>query len=209
MSATSFTLDDLTLDYSQEDYKPQRRDGKPGLTYEFKIANAKIKQHNQGHLAVTLENHALDGDGKVMFKKNIFLALPVSVGENSSPTYAKGMWLNQVRPLFSEIAPYDHQEKDEITGRKIYFKDGRQLDKDEIEPAIIEANKKVGEMAKDCARTWIEHGDDAVLDMFIDRTFFAMLTEDKSGKYVNITKMSSKAPEEGEVCYDRKVALGN
>jgi len=209
MSATSFTLDDLTLDYSQDDYKPQRRDGKPGLTYEFKIAGAKIKQHGQGHLTVILDNHALDGEGTSMFRKSIFLALPVSVGENSSPTYAKGMWLNQIRPLFPEFAPYDRQEKDEITGRKLYFKDGRQLDKDEIEPAIVEANKKVGEMAKDCARTWIEQGDDAVLEPFIDRHFFATLQEDKSGKYVNISRISAKAPEEGDVCYDRKVALGS
>lgn len=207
MTATAFTLDDLTLDYSQEDYKPQRRDGKPGLYYEFRIVSAKIKQQDAGHLAVMLETNALDGEGNKMFKKNIYLALPVSVGENSSPTYAKGMWLNQVRPLFPEIAPYDREAKDEITGRKVYFKGDHQLTKEEYEPAVTEANKKIGEMAKDCARVWLEHGNDAELDPFMDRSFFATLQADKTGKYVNIAKISSVPPADVAICYDRKEAL--
>lgn len=208
MSATSFTLDDLTLEYSQEDYKPQRRDGKAGLWYEFKIASAKIKQHEKGHLQVILQNDALDSEGKKMFSKSIFMALPVSVGQNTAPSYAKGMWLSQVRPLFPEVAPYDRDEKDEITGRKVYFKDDRQMDKDEIEPAIVDANKKIGEMAKDCARMWLENGDDSELGHFDGRTFFATLQADKTGKYVNIAKMTQKMPEGIEPCYDRQQALG-
>lgn len=208
MSATAFTLDDITLEYSQEDYKPQSYEPKTDTWFEFKVRTAEVSKHTNGYLAVKMECDALDGDGKKMFSKNIFAAMPVSVGEEiSAPTWAKGLWLQNIRPLYPEHAAYDSMSKDPITGKTGYVKDGKSMPRDMVERAKTEANKKVGTMAKGIARGWVENGDGNVVDDFLNRTFFAKVKADKSGKYTNIDKATALLPDGEEVCYDKKAAL--
>lgn len=208
MSATAFTLDDITLEYSQEDYKPQSYEPKTDTWFEFKVRTAEVSQHANGYLAVKMECDALDGDGKKMFSKNIFAALPVSVGEEiSSPTWAKGMWLQNIRPLYQEFAAFDKIGKDPITGKTAYWKGGKALSRDEVEDMKTEANKQVGQLAKGIARGWVESGDGHVVDEFLNRTFFAKVKADKSGKYTNIDKATTLLPYGEEACYDKKLAL--
>lgn len=208
MSATAFTLDDLTVEFSKEDYRPQRRDGKTGVWYEWNIASAKIRMHDKNYLVVTCEADALDGDGKRMFKKYLNIAVPVSVGQNVAPTWAKGLWLSQVVPLFPEHVAYDAVEKDLVSGKFQYLKDGSILKGKDYEEAFTKQNEAVGAIAKDVAIEWIREGDDADIAQFIGKRFFAQLKSDAGGKYTNIDRMYVVAPTDAKVCYDRKEALG-
>lgn len=210
MAATAYSIDELTLDFAEADYKPQSRELTTGLFYEWEINAATIKQQDEtkgGHLAMSIECKALDSDGKQMAKKWLYVALPVSIGENSSPVWAKGMWLGSIRPLYPEWAPYDSVEKDPITDKRVYMKDGKPLKGKEYDVAITEANKKVGALAKEFAKEWIENGDGHKIEAFAGKKFFAKLKVDKSGKYTNFDWMQANAPTDEEVCYDRKVAL--
>ncbi len=208
MSATAFTLDDLTVEFSKEDYTPQRKEAKTGVWYEWKISSASIKMNEKNkYLQVNCEAEALDGDGKKMFKKYLNIAVPVSVGENTAPTWAKGLWLAQVVPLFPEHIAYDAIEKDIVTGKMVYLKGGQQLKGKAYEDAVTEQNSIIGPMAKDVAVEWIRDGDGAVIESFLGKRFFGQLKSDPSGKYVNIDRMYPFAPNGAEVCYDKKEAL--
>jgi hypothetical protein len=207
MSATAFTLDDLTVEFSQEDYKPQRREPKLGIFYEWKISSATIKMSDRKFLQVNCEAQALDGDGNQMFKKFLNIAVPVSVGENVAPTYAKGLWLMQVTPLFPEHVAYDGVEKDVITGKFVYLKGGEVLKGKAYDDAITAQNEAIGSMAKDVAVEWIRDGDGTVIESFLGKHFFAQLKKDSSGKYTNIDRMYCVAPKDVAVCYDKKEAL--
>lgn len=208
MSATAFTLDDITLEYSQEDYKPQSYEPKLDTWFEFKVNSAVVEKHANDYLAVKLECHALDGDGKKMFSKNIFAAMPVSIGEQiHAPSWAKGLWLQNIRPLYAEYQAFDKREKDPITGKSAYFKDGKPLKGKEYEEASIAGNKAIGALAKGIARGWVENGDGHIVDDFVNRTFFAKVKKDKSGQYTNIDKATASLPDGEEACYDKKQAM--
>lgn len=207
MSATAFTLDDLTVEFSKEDYTPKAREPKCGIWYEWQIASAAIKMGKNNYLQVTCEAEALDGDGKKMFKKYLNIAVPVSVGENVAPTWAKGIWLSSVVPLFPEHVAYQAVEKDEITGKMVFFKDGEKLSGKSYEEAFTKQNEAIGAMAKDVAVEWIRDGDGAVIESFLGKKFFAQLKADTTGKYTNIDRMYCFAPSNAEICYDKKVAL--
>ncbi|HST79342.1 MAG TPA: hypothetical protein VLN58_12710 [Verrucomicrobiae bacterium] len=208
MSATAFTLDDLTVEFSKEDYRPQRREPKLQTWYEWNISSASIKMSDKNFLQVNCEAQALDSDGNQMFKKYLNIAVPVSVGQNTAPTYAKGLWLMQVTPLFPEHVAYDAVEKDEITGKYVYLKNGEQLKGKAYDDAITAQNEAIGAMAKEVAVEWIRDGDGAVIEPFLGKRFFAQLKKDASGKYTNIDRMYCIAPKDAEVCYDKKIALG-
>lgn len=208
MSATPFTLDDLTLAYSEEDYKPQRQEPKTGVTFEFEVKSAKVEQSKQGHIQAALQVAALDSDGREMFKKYLNIPLPVSIRDIVAPEYSKGMWKQMTAPLFPEVAAYDKVEIDTATGRKVYSKKGKELEKGSFDSETVKQNKALAEIAKDCAKDWIEGGDGSPLGQFAEKRFFAKLRTSKDGKYVNIDRMYFRAPENESVCYDRKEALG-
>jgi hypothetical protein len=149
----------------------------------------------------------LDGDGKKMFQKYINIPMPVSIGENTAPDYAKFMWLNSVRPLFPEHAPFDKVEKDAITGKNVFYKNGEVVKGKAYEDAVTAANMAIGSLAKDVAREWVESGDNTPVAAFVDKCFFAKLKASKDAKYVNVDRMYTEAPDGEEVCYDRTVAL--
>lgn len=206
-TATAFTLDDITLEYSQEDYKPQHWEPKTGVWFEFAISRAVCEQSKQGHLQVKLEAEALDSSGKAMFKKFINVPMPVSIGENAAPTYAKGLWLMNIVSLFPENLAYDRIEKDPITGKMAYFKGDVHLKGDEYDRAMTKQNKTVGEKAREVAKEWVKHGDGVNIDEFMGKRFFARLVRSKDGKYVNIDRPYAIMPTTGEeVCYDKKEA---
>lgn len=208
MSATAFTLDDLTVEFSKEDYTPSQRQPKCGIWYEWNITNASIKMHDKGYLQVNCECDALDQDGKRMFKKYLNIAVPVSVGTNTAPTWAKGLWLSQVVPLFPEHVAYDTVEKDDITGKMAYLKDGEKLSGKAYEEAFTKQNEAIGSKAKEVAVEWIRDGDGTVIEDFLGKKFFATLKSDPSGKYTNVDRMYCFAPKGVEICYDKKTALG-
>lgn len=208
MAATAFTLDDLTVEFSKEDYTPRAREPKTGIFYEWNIANATIKMGKNNYLQVNCEAEALDGDGKRMFKKYLNIAVPVSVGEHAAPTWAKGLWLSQVIPLFPEYLAYDAVEKDEITGKMVYLKDGEILKGKAYEEAFTKQNEAIGSMAKDVAVEWIRDGDGAVIESFLGKKFFAQVKTDAAAKYYNIDRMYAFAPKDAVVCYDKKEAIG-
>jgi hypothetical protein len=207
MSATPFTLDDITLAYSEEDYKPQRAQPKIGLTFEFEVIAAKVEQSKQGHLQAALQVSALDSDGKEMFKKYLNVPMPVSIKEIQAPEYAKGMWTMMVGPLFPKLAPYDSVAIDTATGRKVYSKGGKELKGPEFDEAIVTYRKAIAEIAKTTARQWIEEGDASTIEQFMNKRFYAKLRASKDGKYVNIDRMYPTAPDGEEVCYDKKEAM--
>lgn len=208
MSATAFSIDDITLEYSQEDYKPQSNAPKPNTWFEFKVAQATVTKHANNYLAVKMVCDALDGDGKKMFSKNIFAAMPVSVGEEiSAPAWAKGLWLQNIRPLYPEHSPFDEKVKDPITGKTAYLKDGQPLKGKDYEAAVVASNKAIGAMAKGIARGWVENGDGHAVDEFLNCTFFAQVKADKTGQYTNIDKAAAMLPKGEDACYDRKAAM--
>lgn len=208
MSATAFTLDDLTVEFSKEDYVPTSKQPKCGIWYEWNIVTASIKMHDKGYLQVNCEAEALDGDGKKMFKKYLNIAVPVSVGQNVAPTWAKGLWLSQIVPLFPEHVAYDGVEKDELTGKFAYTTGGEKLKGKAYEEAFTKQNEAVGAKAKEVAVEWIRDGDGAIIEDFIGKKFFAQLKSDSTGKYTNIDRMYCFVPKGVEVCYDKKEALG-
>ena len=208
MAATAFTLDDLTVEFSKEDYTPKAREPKTGVWFEWKIASASIKMGKNNYLQVNCEAEALDGDGRKMFKKYLNIAVPVSVGENAAPTWAKGLWLAQVVPLFPEHLAYQAIEKDELTGKMTYLKDGEVLKGKAYEEAFTKQNEAIGAKAKEVAIEWIRDGDGAIIEDFLGKAFFAQVKSDATGKYFNIDRMYHAAPQGAEVCYDKTKAIG-
>jgi hypothetical protein len=209
MSATNFTIDDLTLAYSEEDYKPQRKEPLPGLWFEFKVKEATIEQGKLGHLQVKLVTEALDSSGKPLFKKWVNIPVPVSFGETVAPAWSKGLWLAGVRPLFPQDAPYDRVEKDEVTGQKAYFKGDEELKKGkDFDDALVASNRRIAERARDVAKVWLEHGDTAEVPDFTGQTVFGKTVASKEGKYINVEKLMANAPADAEVVYDAKTAFG-
>lgn len=208
MSNDKISLDDLRSEYTDEDYKIQRREPKPGIVYEFEVIDAQVLQSNKGFLNMKLEVHALDSDGKQMFKKYINVPMPISLPDVQAPEYAKGLWITNVKPFFPEHAPYDKVEEDAITGKKVYSKGGEPIKGDAYDKAVFEANKAVAAKATDVAKIWVEKGDKSAVPDFAGKRFFAKVKVSKDGKYVNVDKMTSTVPEGEDVCYDRKAALG-
>lgn len=206
MSATSFSLDSITLEYSQDDYKPQRREPKCDVWFEFEVTSAKTEQSPKGHLQVKLEAEALDSAGKKMFKKYSNIPMPVSIGEHAAPTYAKGLWLMNVVPLFPEHLAYDSIRKDSITGKMVYFKGDAKLEGKEYEEAMTKQNRTIGEMARDVAKSWITDPE-AQVGSFVGKRFFAKLKASADGKYTNIDRPYGIAPADEEICYDAKEAM--
>lgn len=206
MSATSFSMDDITLEYSQDDYKPQRREPKCNVWFEFEVTSAKTEQSPKGHLQVKMEAEALDSSGKKMFKKYVNVPMPISIGEHAAPTYAKGLWLMNVVPLFPEHLAYDSIQKDPITGKMIYFKGDIKLEGKEYEEAMTRQNKTIGEMARDVAKAWISDPEQPV-ESFQGKRFFAKLKSSTDGKYTNIDRPYGIAPSGEEICYDAKEAM--
>lgn len=207
MSATPFTLDDITLTYAEEDYKPQRAQPKIGVTFEFEVLAASVEQSRQGHIQAKLTLSALDGEGREMFKKYLNVPLPVSIRDITAPDYAKGMWSSMSAPFFPKLAAYDKIELDAATGKKIYSKFDIELTGKEFDEAVIAQRKALAEVAKNVARSWVEDGDGAHLDQFTGKRVFAKLKHSKDGKYVNVDRMYSEVPAEEEVCYDRNEAM--
>lgn len=209
MTATPFSLDSITLEYSQEDYKPQRLQPKTGIWFEFQVSSAKTEQASQGHLQVKCEAEALDSNGKSMFKKYMNIPMPVSIGEHAAPTYAKGLWLMNVVPLFPDNVAYDRMEKDPATGKLQYFKGQERLEGKAYDEAMTAQNKVIGEKAREVAVQWVKEGDGCTVADFQGKRFFAQVKESKDGKYVNIDRPYAMAPDGEDVCYDRKEAMIN
>lgn len=206
MSATSFSLDDITLEYSQEDYKPQSRQPKCDVWFEFEVTSAKTEQSPKGFLQVKAEAEALDSNGKKMFKKYVNIPMPISIGEHAAPTYAKGLWLMNVVPLFPEHLAYDGIKKDPITGKMVYFKGDEKLQGKEYEEAMTKQNRIIGEMARDIAKAWISDPEEPV-SSFVGKRFFAKLIKSKDEKYTNIDRPYGIAPSGEDICYDAKEAM--
>lgn len=208
MAATAYTLDDMTVELSEQDYVPKSREPKLGLMYEFVTADTKIVQHKDGHLVLKGKANALDSEGDTMFSKYINIALPVSIGEHAAPTYAAGMFIKNMRPFFPEHAAYDRVEKDEVTGEKFYCKGDEKFSGKDYTQRVTEANKEIGKYAKYFAQVWIENGDNVPADEIEGKRFFAKVKADKTGKYVNIDTMYATCPADETVCYDKKEAMG-
>lgn len=203
---TTFTVDDIALDYSEKDYEPQRPEPKADTYFEFEVKSARVKQHKDGYLTASLTVNALSDTGSTMFTKFINLAVPVAIRGISAPDWAKNIFLNTLRPLFPELAPYDMVEQDPVTGKNIYLKDGAPLKGKAYDEAQKASNKLIGAMAVDFAKAFITSGEDeASLEVLKSRRFFGQVK--KSGDFTNVVKMRSSAPTEG-ACYDRKQAFG-
>jgi hypothetical protein len=153
-----------------------------------------------------MEAEALDSSGKKMFKKFVNVPMPISIGEHAAPTYAKGLWLMNIVPLFPEHLAYDSIAKDPITGKMVYYKGDVKLEGKDYEAAMTKQNKTIGEMARDVAKGWVTNPEEPVSD-FVGKRFFAKLKKSTDGQYTNIDRPYGIAPSGEDICYDAKEAM--
>lgn len=211
MSA-AYTLDAITLAFTDEDYKDNRPDPKLDTFFEWRVSDATVRRaKNRPNLTLLLKVEALDEQAAAMFPKWINITVPVSIpAENIvCPDYAKSMFLSQLAPLYPEVGPYDNVELDPFSGKKSYYKDGEQLSNKDFDVAKFESNKQIGAMARKFAELWMNTKDKATVDELLDRKFFGILKASTDGKYVNVSKMNARAPLDQEVVYSRKEAFKN
>lgn len=210
MTAVAHKMDEITLGFSDEDYKDNRPEPKVDTYFEWRVSDATVKRTKSGsNLTLLLKVEALDENAAALFPKWINVAIPVSIpSENiKCPDYAKSMFLSQLAPLYPELGPYDNVEPDPYTGKNVYYKDGEQISGKEFDLAKYESNKKVGAFAAEFAKAWMENCDKASIDHLLERRFFGILKASKDGKYVNVAKMNARAPTDAMVVYTRKEAF--
>lgn len=210
MSAVAHSMDAISLEFSDEDYKAERPEPKTDTFFEWRISDANIKRTKKGdNLTVVIKCEALDENAAAMFPKWMNVAIPVSIpSENiSCPDYAKSMFLKQMAPLFPEMGPYDNVEVDPFNGKKVYYKDGEVISGKAFDLARFDSNKRIGALAKEFAQVWMETKDKSSLDVLLDKRFFAILKKSKDDKYVNIAEMKTSAPTDKDVVYNRKEAF--
>lgn len=210
MTAAAHNLDSITLGFTEEDYKDARPEPKLDTYFEWRVTDATVRRSkSKPNLTLLLKVEALDEQAASMFPKWINVAIPVSIPGESiiCPEYAKSMFLSQLAPLYPEIGPYDNVELDPFTGKKTYYKDGDVLTSHDYDLAKFESNKAIGAKARWFAELWMESADKVTIDELLDRKFFAILKASTDGKYVNVAKMSARAPEDKEIVYSRKEAF--
>jgi len=202
----TFSANDIEKAYGDSDFERPSFEPVQNTWFEFEVKNALIQTAKAGHLQLSLMVSALNSDGETMFTKFVNAPLPVRYKGISPPEAAASILASTLKSLLPEVSPYDSIKKNPANEKKRdYFKGGEKLSKEAFE---------AGEKAQTAAvRSTIDSLVDPAasadsLTGLIGRRFFAKLSADKTGKFINVKPMVGILSEGEVVVYDTRTAYG-
>lgn len=202
----TFSANEIEKAYSDADFSRPASEPVLDTWFEFEVKNALVQSAKGGYLQLSLMVSALNSAGETMFTKFVNAPLPVRYKGISPPEGSAGILASTLKSLLPEASPFDSVKKNPADeSKRDYFKDGVKLDKKAF---------AAGEKTQTAAiRTVIDSivdpaGSADALTGLVGRRFFAKLSTDKTGKYVNVKPMVGILGEGEVVCMDTRQAYG-